>query len=178
MDFTEFKKIPRLSRECVITEKIDGTNASICITEDGQFLVGSRKRWITPEDDNYGFARWAMENKEELLKLGTGHHFGEWFGSKIQRTYGLKEKRFYLFNTGKWNNENKPTCCGVVPVLYQGIFNTTIVDFCIEMLKAKGSTAVPGFMKPEGIVIYHTAGNLYFKKTVEKDESPKGLENI
>lgn len=175
MNFTEFKKIPRLSRECVITEKIDGTNASICITEDGQFLIGSRTRWITPENDNMGFARWAIENKDELLKLGIGHHFGEWFGSKIQRTYGLKEKRFYLFNTGKWNNENKPTCCGVVPVLYQGIFDTTIATKWIETLAANGSVAVPGFMKPEGIVIYHAAGNLYFKKTIEKDESPKSL---
>jgi hypothetical protein len=28
-------------------------------------LVGSRTRWITPEQDNYGFARWAMEQKKE-----------------------------------------------------------------------------------------------------------------
>ena len=69
MDFIKFPKIFRVSRPCVITEKIDGTNAQICITEEGEFLVGSRTRWITPEDDNYGFARWANENKEELLRL-------------------------------------------------------------------------------------------------------------
>lgn len=175
MNFTEFKKIPRLSRECVITEKIDGTNASICITEDGQFLVGSRTRWITPENDNYEFAKWAIENKKELLKLGVGHHFGEWFGRKIQRTYGLKERRFSLFNTGKWNNENKPLCCEVVPILYQGIFSTEAAQREIDFLKNNGSVAIPGFMNPEGIVIYHIAGNIYFKKTIEKDESPKGL---
>lgn len=175
MEFTGFRKIPRLSRECVITEKVDGTNASICITEDGKFLIGSRTRWITPEDDNMGFAKWAMQNKEELMKLGVGHHFGEWFGRKIQRTYGLTEKRFYLFNTGKWNNENKPLCCGIVPVLYQGEFSTLQAEICIKKLEIHGSVAVPGFMKPEGIVIYHTAGNLYFKKTIEKDEQPKCL---
>ncbi len=62
IEFEGFGKIARLSRECVITEKIDGTNAQICITEDGQFLTGSRTRWITPEDDNFGFsksANWA-----------------------------------------------------------------------------------------------------------------------
>ena len=48
-EFTGFGKIPRYSREVLVTEKIDGTNAQIYITEDGQFLVGSRKRWITPE---------------------------------------------------------------------------------------------------------------------------------
>ena len=44
MDFVEFNKIARLSRNCVITEKIDGTNASVVITETGDFLVGSRTR--------------------------------------------------------------------------------------------------------------------------------------
>lgn len=52
MDFVKFPSIARYSRDCVITEKIDGTNAQICITEDGQFLTGSRTRWITPENDN------------------------------------------------------------------------------------------------------------------------------
>jgi hypothetical protein len=31
MEFKEFQKIPRLRRDCVITEKLDGTNAQICI---------------------------------------------------------------------------------------------------------------------------------------------------
>ena len=48
--FVEFPKMPRLSREIIITEKIDGTNASVTITEDGQFLTGSRTRWITPDN--------------------------------------------------------------------------------------------------------------------------------
>jgi hypothetical protein len=28
-------------------------------------------------------------------------------------------------------------------------------------------------MKPEGIVIFHTAGNVGFKRTIEKDDQPK-----
>jgi len=32
-------------------------------------------------------------------------------------------------------------------------------------------------MNPEGIVIYHTAGNLYFKKTIENDKKGKD-ENL
>ena len=175
MEFKEFNKIPRLSRECTITEKCDGTNASLYITEDGQFLIGSRTRWMTPEDDNFGFAKWAMANKQELLKLGVGHHFGEWVGCGIQRNYGLKEKRFYLFNTSKWNSKTKPECCYVVPVLYQGIFSTLQAEFCIEELRRNGSVAVPNFSRPEGIVIYHTAANMYFKKTLEKDEMPKSF---
>src|SRR5690606_13561404 len=109
--FTEFPKIPRLNRNIIVTEKIDGTNASIFIGEDGEFLVGSRTRWITPEKDNFGFAAWAHENRDELMKLGPGHHFGEWWGRGIQRGYGLNERRFSLFNTSRWTPETLPACC-------------------------------------------------------------------
>ena len=175
-EFQEFQKIARLSRNCSITEKIDGTNACVFIGEDGEFLAGSRTRWITPEDDNYGFAKWAMANKDELMALGPGRHFGEWWGSGCQRGYGLTngEKRFSLFNTGRWNDITPPpACCHVVPVLYTGIFTSTAVDACLDILRTQGSRAAPGFMKPEGVVIYQTAGRCYFKKTLEKDDEPK-----
>ena len=75
--FKCFPKMPRLTREVVITEKIDGTNAQIYINQEGEFFVGSRTRWITPENDNYGFAKWCLDNKDELMLLGEGRHFGE-----------------------------------------------------------------------------------------------------
>jgi len=173
--FEEFNKIARLSRNCVITEKIDGTNASIFIGEDGTFLIGSRTRWITTEDDNHGFARWATANKDELMKLGPGYHYGEWWGLGIQRNYGLKEKRFSLFNTARWSDASvRPACCSVVPVLFAGLFDTSHTDGALEHLATYGSQAAPGFMKPEGVVIWHEAARTYFKKTIEKDEAPKG----
>jgi len=176
MEFTAFQKLPRLSREVIITEKIDGTNASVCITEDGQFLVGSRTRWITPENDNHGFAAWAYSNKEELMKLGVGHHFGEWWGTGIQRRYGIADKRFSLFNTARWSDpETRPACCDVVPVLAAGVFSSPMIEAQILRLQADGSVAAPGFMNPEGIVIYHTAAGISFKKTIDKDEIPKSL---
>lgn len=176
-EFTAFQKIPRLSRGCVITEKIDGTNASIYIGEDGEFLVGSRNRWITPEDDNFGFAKWAYENKEALLRLGYGHHFGEWWGIGIQRHYGETRRNFSLFNVGRWKSglpEGLPENLSVVPVIYEGVFNSDAVDSSLELLAQKGSFASPCFMKPEGIIIYHAASGMLFKKTIEKDEEPKG----
>mgnify|MGYP002129949175 CR=1 FL=1 len=36
LEFLEFPKMPRLSREIIITEKIDGTNAQLLITESGE----------------------------------------------------------------------------------------------------------------------------------------------
>ena len=172
MEFKEFPKMPRLSREIIVTEKIDGTNAQVCITEDGRILAGSRTRWITPENDNFGFAAWVRDNAEELLKLGPGSHFGEWWGAGIQRRYGLSEKRFSLFNVARWGEE-RPACCDVVPVLYRGEFDTAAVEDCIASLREFGSRAAPGFMKPEGVVVFHIAGNVGFKKTLEKDDVPK-----
>lgn len=175
-EFKPFEKIFRLSREIIVTEKLDGTNAQIVITEDGQFLTGSRNRWITPENDNYGFSRWANENKDELLKLGVGQHFGEWFGKGIQHGYGgAIEKTFALFNVSRWGQE-RPLCCSVVPTLYVGNFDTNKINEVLEDLRLNGSKMVPGFMKPEGIIIFHTPSGFLFKKTVVKDESPKGIK--
>jgi len=172
--FTGFPKIARLSREVIVTEKIDGTNAQIYITEDGELFAGSRTRWITPEDDNAGFARWAQGNKSELLELGPGRHFGEWWGSGIMRGYGLVkgEKRFTLFNVARWG-ESRPAVCGVVPVLWQGMFEQLDISAIMGELKNHGSHVAPGFMRPEGVVIFHTGGNFSFKKTFEKDEVGK-----
>lgn len=196
LEFQEFPKLARLSRDIVITEKIDGTNTQVVITEDGQLLTGSRTQWITPQQDNYGFAKWAQENKEELLKLGVGRHFGEWWGNSIQRGYNLPkgEKRFSIFNTIRWTlfgtepqriitqdpriekyQEVLPACCGLVPILYKGKFDTKAIDDTLTNLKELGSVASKGFMKPEGIVVFHSAGNVGFKKTIEKDEMPKSL---
>jgi len=177
MEFREFPKIARLHREIIVTEKIDGTCSVICITDDNQFLVGSRTCWITPKNDNHGFARWAYEHEEELRKLGPGSHYGEWWGMGIQRNYGLKEKRFSLFNVARWADPDvRPKCCHVVPVLYQGEFDTAKINGCLMVLKSQGSVASPEFMNPEGIVIFHTAANMCFKQTIEKDDVPKGLQ--
>lgn len=194
MEFAEFPKIARLSRDVIVTEKIDGTNAQVFISEYGQIIAGSRNRWITPHDDNFGFASWVEAHRDELLKLGAGRHFGEWWGQGIQRNYGLSEKRFSLFNVQRWAlygtepqriatadpriekwQDVLPECCGLVPVLYRGLFDTTAVDRAIETLRLTGSAAAPGFMKPEGVVVFHVAGNVGFKKTLVKDEIPKAL---
>ena len=208
LPFEKFNKIPRLSRDIIITEKIDGTNAQIYIAsfqtlnselssdsyneffkkhtlakirKDGKtyyIFAGSRKRWLdcSSKGDNHGFAKWVKENANELLKLGEGRHYGEWWGKGIQRGYNIDEKRFSLFNVGKWADiEVKPKCCSVVPVLYKGLFDTKMINWTIDNLKITGSIVSPGFKNPEGLVIFHTASSQLFKKTIFKDEKPKNL---
>lgn len=192
-EFVEFPKIARLSREVIVTEKIDGTNGCIYIrgeSDEDKFLVGSRTRWITPENDNHGFAKWAYEHRDELSMLGTGLHFGEWWGAGIQRGYGLPkgEKRWSIFNVTRWclhGEEPKqiptgdprqvkmqdvlPVCVGLVPVLDRFIFDTEKINITMAGLIQTGSHAAPGFMNPEGVVVYHVAGNVMFKKTFGND---------
>lgn len=214
--FTSFPKISRLFRPVIVTEKIDGTNAAVVIRKIAPYvytdkqIVGpgivvntngdkmsgweplfvyaqSRKNVISPEKDNYGFAAWVREHAHELATgLGEGVHFGEWWGSGIQRKYGLDHKRFSLFNVLKWGDrlvqdedgeyiENKrPSCCHAVPVLRElEEFDTDVIRATVDDLKQKGSRAAPGFMDPEGIVTYHKHSNSLFKTTIKDDNKGK-----
>lgn len=180
--FKAWPKIPRLSNEKeYYTEKIDGTNAcviitfketehkpiAIMLTEVGPMYIHaqSRSRLITPEDDNFGFAKWVQANYEELSKLGEGYHYGEWWGSGIQRGYDLSEKRFSLFNTKRWgeHNPNTPKCVSVVPAI-----NAISIDEAVQKLKENGSFAAPGFMRVEGIVVYRYMTNSFYKVILDK----------
>jgi hypothetical protein len=187
-EFQPWPKIARLNRDIIITEKIDGTNAAIGITEDGEVYAQSRTRIITPEDDNFGFAAWVARNAEGLLlELGPGLHFGEWWGRGIQRNYGLNHKRFSLFNVTRFGPQlHRPdlgyhgfvfeddSVLDIVPVLYEGPFHGDHALDALDKLRIGGSVAARGFMKPEGIVVYHTAARTMFKVTLEGDEAPKG----
>ena len=181
--FVAFPKIPRWSRDIIITEKIDGTNASICIDPiTNEFSAASRNRWITLENDNHGFARWASQNQDALRRLGPGHHFGEWWGTGIQRGYHLAEKRFSLFNVGRYTKEALAELnqgpgeivFRAVPVLYSGPNSEAAIAASLDRLAVEGSLAAPGYMDPEGIVIFHTASGYLFKKTLKDDEGGKG----
>ena len=146
--FIGFPKISRLNRGIIVSEKLNGTNAQIEVGADGTEIVsvGSRNRHITPEADHFGFARFVNENRAELLRLGPGRHYGEWWGSGIQSGYGLKkgEKRFSLFNISRWNDAaTRPACCGVVPTLYSGPFSQAAIEDCLERLRTQGSVAAP-----------------------------------
>lgn len=81
-----------------------------------------------------------------------------------------------LFNTDRWGDpEVRPSCCEVATVLWTA--NEDISGYVAEAvasLKIFGSSHVPGWQKPEGVVVYHTAARQYFKITLENDEAPKG----
>jgi hypothetical protein len=144
----------------------------------------SRKRVITPgkSTDNFGFAGWVAEHAEALVStLGEGLHFGEWWGRGIQSGYDQEGKRFSLFNTARYghladeDSFEDGTRLTAVPTLYQGPFGQFHIDAALDRLHTGGSLAAPGFMRPEGIIVFHSAAQTMFKVTLEGDESPKGL---
>jgi hypothetical protein len=197
--FEEFPKIARLKREVVITEKVDGTNAQVAwvpiLSEqnladvkadlnalaiiagpnDGDppmaLYAGSRTRWLdaSSKGDNFGFAKWAIQHADELAALGPGRHYGEWYGLGIQRNYGLQEKRFALFNVARWgaHNPNTPKCVDVVPILGRGEHVDPAA--ILTALAEHGSQMVKGFMKPEGIIVFHSASRQLYKLTLDGD---------
>lgn len=159
MDFKPFPKIDNINKAYMhITQKIHGTNAQVFIypNESGelQLLCGSRTRWITPENDNYGFAAFVHQHKQEFIdKLGVGQHFGEWAGLGINSGEGLNYKVFVLFDFWKYPADRPlPPGCVVVPVLYKGAMNLAMVEEAMNELKTNGSKLAPGFMRPEGVV--------------------------
>lgn len=180
-EFQAWPKIARLNRGMVMTEKIDGTNAAIGVTEDGEVYAQSRTRLITPEDDNFGFAAWVRDRAEAArVLLGPGIHYGEWWGKGIQRGYDQITRRFSMFNVSRWqaavegNSAFAEFGFEVVPTIYAGYFNTVTIDNAVEYMRDLGSHVVPGYMKPEGVVIYLPAARQLFKVTLEGDEKPKG----
>jgi hypothetical protein len=216
-DYPKFRPIPRLHRKVVLTEKINGTNGLIEITEadseailnltgaeqggivvfDEQgtpFVVraGSRNRWLTVDNDNFGFARFVRDNAQALLALGVGKHYGEWFGKGIQSGYGLDEKRFALFNVNRWYDIRDPEVTDkylatfpkavpappevtVVPVVLVANGNDLnyAVNIALHTLESDGSFIAPGFQDPEGVVVWHDAAGAFFKATIKNDEAPK-----
>lgn len=180
VEFKGFPKIARWSKDVIVTEKIDGTNACIIIEEDKLVGCQSRNRIITPEDDNYGFAGWVNENKDFLINLlGNGYHYGEWWGRGIQRRYGMQRKVFSLFNATRWSgisdySEANKIGLSVVPILFSGNMDDMDVDNIMSKLKDEGSIAGNGYPDPEGIMIFHTVNHVIFKKTYDNDAGGKG----
>lgn len=193
--FGEFKSWGSTTRENknkTITEKIDGTNACIVIY-NGKVTAQSRKRIITPDDDNYGFARWVYDNAGVLMDtLGYGYHYGEWYGEGIQKNpLGIEGKRFALFWATKYTEQNgyelnKVDGLETVPLLHHGQCDIWTIPNIMQDLDTYGSKVVGAKTTPinipgldeflfnkaadaEGIIIWNNETRTRTKMLLEDD---------
>ena len=195
-EFKPWPKTPRLYRKITITEKIDGTNGAVIVAEDGSVAAQSRKRIITPDEDHHGFAAWVYDNAGGLADaLGPGHHYGEWWGSGINRGYKWAngEKFFSLFNTRRWRPQmdklSQVDALDIVPILYEGPYTDWAIPATLERLRHDGSridyldwdSDFEEKYPAEGICIFFDNANQVFKVTLENDDAKcdeKQMESV
>lgn len=111
MEFRKYQHIERFGTmevdgieigTCYVFPKIDGTNSSVWLGEDGQIHAGSRKRELSLEQDNAGFMKAIVKDERimaYLQKHPTHRLFGEWLVPHSLKTYRDDAwRRFYVFD--------------------------------------------------------------------------------
>lgn len=111
MEFRKYQHVERFGTSevenieigtCYVFSKIDGTNSSVWLGDDGMIHTGSRNRELTFEKDNAGF--YAAISKDERVMAYLQEHpthrlFGEWLVPHSLKTYRDDAwRRFYVFD--------------------------------------------------------------------------------
>jgi len=113
MEFKKYGKIENLSRrsdvldhECVVTEKIHGTNMRAMWDHDHGLVLGGRNHIFYQDGarvdglSDYGFTDYMLALGERHLDVYDRHIFyGEWYGPGVQKGVRYsKEKQFRVFD--------------------------------------------------------------------------------
>lgn len=111
MQFERYQHIEQLGRDAVdgilngtvyIFDKLDGSNVSVYLNDDGKIEVASRNKILTPDDDLHGVCKYVLSQTkfEKLLKTyPTLRLFGEWLTPHIVRNYKDDAwKKLYIFD--------------------------------------------------------------------------------
>lgn len=116
--------------------KLHGTNAGIQIRKNDVVIAQSRKKFITPGDDNAGFAAWVETNRKHFSDCWDHQDmvvFGEWCGPGIMKGVGvnnLPKKMFAIFGITLINDKNQLI---VEPEILRKLLNPALsqLDDCI-----------------------------------------------
>lgn len=99
MEFRKYQHIERYGTEevqgiengtCYVFPKIDGTNASVWMNNEGKICAGSRNRQLSIDKDNAGFLKSIIEDdniKRYLMTNPTHRLYGEWLVPHSLKTY-------------------------------------------------------------------------------------------
>lgn len=176
MNFKKYMHIERYGKaevegieigQCYIFPKLDGTNASVWLDDDGAIKCGSRNRELTLDDDNAGFCKWVDDNFDHFTKFFKERPdlrlYGEWLVPHTLKTYNEDAwRKFYIFDVydertksyctyeyyqpilEEWNFDYIPPIC---------IINNTNYDQLVKQLDQNVFLIEDGKGVGEGIVI-------------------------
>ena len=117
---------------------------------------------ITGQDGSY-LAEYLLSKGHEVRKLGSGYHYGEWWGHKIQRGYGLKHRVFSLFQT---RCKELPQCVNTVPCLGQTNFSdlkNTIQNLWLEKMSWCAKEQGVDYESCEGFIVLSALTGIRYK---------------
>lgn len=111
MEFRKYQHVERFGTDevqgielgiCYVFPKIDGTNSSCWLNQNGELRCGSRNRELTLENDNAGFYK-EMLNQQNIInylhKYPNHRLFGEWLVPHSLKTYRDDAwRKFYVFD--------------------------------------------------------------------------------
>lgn len=122
--------------------KLDGTNASVWLNEDGTIGSGSRNRDLTKGDDNAGFNN-HVQNDERYKELFEGFPeirlYGEWLVPHSLKTYRDDVwKKFYVFDVTSVDDNGDEVY--YTPDRYIDILEAYNIDYIPYMCKVKNGS--------------------------------------
>lgn len=131
MEFKKYQHVERFGTseveniefgKCYIFPKLDGTNASVWLDDNGTIQAGSRKRHLSIEEDNASFLEWVLSqsNIHGYLKENPTHRlYGEWLVPHALKTYREDSwKRLYVFDVSIDKEEHEIVHAGDDKVKY------------------------------------------------------------
>lgn len=111
MDFLKYQHIERYGTTevegielgtCYVFSKIDGTNSSVWLDDNGQIKAGSRNRELTLDNDNAGFYAEILKDEKiaRFLKdFPIARLYGEFLIPHTLKTYNKDAwRKFYVFD--------------------------------------------------------------------------------
>lgn len=112
MKFEKYQHIARLGTAetdgildgtCYVFPKLDGTNTSVYLNDNGEVEVASRNRVLSIHDDNQGVCNYVHQNIQRFknyFDLHPNHRlFGEWLVPHTIRTYIPEAwRKLYIFD--------------------------------------------------------------------------------
>lgn len=139
--------------ECLIFPKIDGTNGSVWLGDDGEIKAGSRNRELFLEADNADFFAYVLRDerlKQYLQKHPTHRLYGEYLVPHSLKTYREEAwRKFYIFDVSLDKEDDE-----VEYILYD-LYKPLLDEFGLEYILPLGKIRNGNYE--------------YFVKTLEKN---------